>query len=223
MTDKPQHMQRHTAKSDQRFDASTRRAKMDTNNDKSDANNTTDTEKADDAKEIKEKADDDIDRSRLYPKDEIKILKHWGLLKKSLIVGHIVDPLIEKGILTPEKWMKLKRNQKTEQDTVEEFLYYLLKSHHDAYEIFLKALKSRGYSYVSSQLEGLGAEDISPSVSVSSGTLTSYVLPTILNLLLYEPYFSFTIQWFEDIDEETSNTARIGKLMHRYFGTLFRR
>lgn len=156
--------QRHTAKSDQRFDAS-RRTKTSTFNENDDE------EKAD-KNEKKDKVDDnEMDRNRLHPKDEIKILKHWGLLKKTVNISHIIDPLIEKGIVTPEKWMKIKKSQKSDHDIVEDFLYLLLKSHPDAYKIFLKTIKSRGYSHVASQLEGLGTEDKSPTLSVSSGKL----------------------------------------------------
>ncbi|XP_045173436.2 cingulin-like protein 1 [Mercenaria mercenaria] len=162
--------QRHTAKSDQRFDAG-RRVIMSTfkvDKARDEANHNEDNKKRKDESEKEDKIDDDMDRNRLHPKDEMKILKHWGLLKKTLNIAQIIDPLIEKGVITPERWMKLKRNQKTDQDTVEEFLYFLLKSHHDAYEIFLKSLKSREYGHVANQLERTGADDTSPPVSLSS-------------------------------------------------------
>lgn len=161
--------QRHTAKSDQRFDASRRTitSTPNENNSLQEARKTNGEEKTD-KNEKKDKVDDnEVDRNRLHPKDEIKILKHWGLLKKTVVISNVIDPLIEKGIITPEKWMTIKKSQKFDNDIVEDFLYLLLKSHPDAYEVFLKTLKSRGYSHVASQLEGLE----SPSSSGSSGKL----------------------------------------------------
>ncbi|KAL4224247.1 hypothetical protein ACF0H5_017700 [Mactra antiquata] len=166
---------RHTAKSDQRFDAHQRRhiqttspgctcSKCDTNDTVTHGNDRIKVVNTD--KQVKPLPVDD--KNRLEPKDEMKILKHWGFLKKTLVIGQIVDPLIEKGIVTPEQWMNLKRNEKSDQDTVEDFLYFLLKCKHDAYNVFLQALKSRGYGNVANQLEGLNSENSSPSTSVSS-------------------------------------------------------
>lgn len=115
--------------------------------------------------EVKIASTEGSDRNSLLPNDEMKILKHWGLLKKTLVVGRIIDPLIEKGIITPEKWMSLKKNEKSDPDTAEDFMYILLKSHPDAYDIFLKALNAHGYSHLAGQLEGHSAEDTSSSIS----------------------------------------------------------
>ena len=84
----------------------------------------------------------------LGTKDETKILKHWGYLKKTLHLAHIVDPLIEKGVLTIDRWMALKSKSISEAERVEEFLYALLKGKPETYSIFLVALKSRGYTQV---------------------------------------------------------------------------
>ena len=59
--------------------------------------NNTETEKKKQEKD--DKNERDVGKSGLYPKDEIKILKHWGLLKKTLHIGNVIDPLIEKGHL----------------------------------------------------------------------------------------------------------------------------
>lgn len=101
----------------------------------------------------------------LDTKDETKILKNWGYLKKTLNLAHIMDPLIEKGIFTPDYWMALKSKNITEAERVEEFLYSLLKGKSDTYSIFLVALKSRGYTQVANQLEGIGGEDTIPPLS----------------------------------------------------------
>ena len=101
----------------------------------------------------------------LGTKDETKILKHWGYLKKTLHLAHIVDPLIEKGVLTIDRWMALKSKSISEAERVEEFLYALLKGKPETYSIFLVALKSRGYTQMANQLEGIGSEEISPPLS----------------------------------------------------------
>ena len=101
----------------------------------------------------------------LDTKDETKILKHWGYLKKTLNIAHIIDPLIEKGVYTPDYWMALKSKNISEAERVEEFLYALLKGKPDIYSIFLVALKSRGYTQVANQLEGIGSEEIVPPLS----------------------------------------------------------
>lgn len=166
---------RHTAKSDQRFDANQRRDINTTISGKNDdINNAPPDKKSDSTRRITERQYKEeikveiAGRNHLEPKDEMKILKNWGLLKKTLILGQIVDPLIEKGILTPEKWMSLKTNSRTEQDNVEEFLYHILKCKHDAYGSFIGALRSRGYSHVANQLEGNNSEDHTPHTSLSS-------------------------------------------------------
>ena len=97
--------------------------------------------------------------------DETKILKHWGYLKKTLHLSHIMDPLIEKGVCTPDRWMALKAKNISEAERVEEFLYTLLKGKPEIYSIFLVALKSRGYTQVANQLEGIGSDEASPPVS----------------------------------------------------------
>ena len=101
----------------------------------------------------------------LDTKDETKILKNWGFLKKTLNIAHVIDPLIEKGIFTPHYWMTLKSKNMSEAERVEEFLYSLLKGKSDSYSIFLVALKSRGYTQVANQLEGIGSEDSVPPLS----------------------------------------------------------
>jgi hypothetical protein len=165
----PSRPQRHTAKSDQRFDAGRRIVINTFNADNSRGESTDNIETEKKKQEKDDKNERDTSKNGLYPKDEIKILKHWGLLKKTLHVGNIIDPLIEKGIVTPEKWMEFKRSHKTDQDSVEEFLYLLLNCKHDAYDVFLKVLRSRGYGHLANQLEGMHSGDLSPKVSVSSG------------------------------------------------------
>lgn len=109
--------------------------------------------------------------------DELKILKNWGTLKKNVAVGHIIDPLIEKGVYTPEQWMDLKSKRATPSEQIEELLYHILKSKSDTYEVFIGALKSRGYAHVANQLEGVKSEDTSPSVSTyGSGEFYIYLI-----------------------------------------------
>ena len=160
---------RHTAKSDQRFDAGRRIVINTSNAENARQESKTDKETEKKKQEKDDKNERDMCKNSLYPRDEMKILKHWGLLKKTLHVGNIIDPLIEKGIVTPEKWMELKRNHNSEQDSVEEFLYLLLNCQPAAYDIFLKVLKSRGYGHLATQLEGINSDELSPQISVSSG------------------------------------------------------
>ena len=65
------------------------------------------------------------ERRSLNPKDEVKVLKNWGVLKRQLVLGQIIDPLIEKGIYSPDEWQALKNKQVSEPEKVEDFLYHL--------------------------------------------------------------------------------------------------
>jgi len=145
-----------TAKSDQRFEA---------------YKNTLAGKKQD---SVADKKDDEQKQAAsssnsLLPKDEMKILKNWGYLKKTLKLESVIDPLIEKGICTPEEWISLKKSGKSDADIVEDFLYVLLKKSSASYEKFLHALRCKGLTKVANQLEGVSAADVSSTSSLSSG------------------------------------------------------
>ncbi|KAH3876884.1 myosin heavy chain, skeletal muscle-like [Dreissena polymorpha] len=152
-----------TAKSDQRFDASRRLEIL--------IDQTT--EETEEKKHDSRTNVEDNIKEVMNPKDEIKILKHWGILKKSLKLADVIDPLIEKGMFSPAQWMELKRNGKSDPDTVEDFLYMLIKSSSENYIIFIEALKSHGYSHLASQLEGHLADEYTPASSSSGSSVSS--------------------------------------------------
>ncbi|KAK3585823.1 hypothetical protein CHS0354_038345 [Potamilus streckersoni] len=103
--------------------------------------------------------------SGLLPSDEQKILKKWGFIKRALIVAHIIDPLIEKGVFTPDQWISLKNKSAPEPEKTEEFLYHLLKSKPETYGIFLSTLACYGYGHVANELEGHGGNSVNRTLS----------------------------------------------------------
>ncbi|KAL3852719.1 hypothetical protein ACJMK2_016337 [Sinanodonta woodiana] len=103
--------------------------------------------------------------SGLLPSDEQKILKKWGFIKRALIVAHIIDPLIEKGVFTPDQWISLKNKPAPEPEKTEEFLYHLLKSKPETYGIFLSTLACYGYGHVANELEGHGSNNVNRTLS----------------------------------------------------------
>ncbi|XP_052798232.1 trichohyalin-like [Mya arenaria] len=141
-----------TAKSDQRFDAGRNLSNKDT-----EIENIIRTWKG----EVKES-------NTLNPKDEMKILRNWGYLKKKLPVNQVIDPFIEKCVVTPEQWLQIKSSGKGDADLTEDLLYVILKRPPDVYPSMLAALRALGLSQVAQQLEGT-RENISLSSSLSSG------------------------------------------------------
>lgn len=93
-------------------------------------------------------------KSNTRLKEHEVLTKHWGLVKQAVVLHHIVDPLIENSVLTVDQWMDLKNRRISEPERMEELLYIMLKSRHDAVSYFLKALKQKGYKHVADELEG---------------------------------------------------------------------
>ncbi|WAR03660.1 hypothetical protein MAR_010218 [Mya arenaria] len=123
-----------TAKSDQRFDAGRNLSNKDT-----EIENIIRTWKG----EVKES-------NTLNPKDEMKILRNWGYLKKKLPVNQVIDPFIEKCVVTPEQWLQIKSSGKGDADLTEDLLYVILKRPPDVYPSMLAALRALGLSQVES-------------------------------------------------------------------------
>ena len=95
-----------------------------------------------------------MQRSNYRNKEHEILTKNWGLVKQSVILNHIVDPLIEKHIISVDQWMDLKNRHMTEPERMEELLYILLKSEQDSVSIFLKALRNKGFKHIADELDG---------------------------------------------------------------------
>ncbi|XP_061195269.1 trichohyalin-like [Saccostrea echinata] len=92
-------------------------------------------------------------------KDELKIVSNWGQVKRNVKLSDVVDPLIEKGLITPDQWMDIKNRPISEPEKMEEFMYILLKQKSGALGIFLKALRNSGFHHVADELEGIPHKD----------------------------------------------------------------
>lgn len=100
------------------------------------------------------------------PKEQDILTKHWGLVKQSVVLNHIVDPLIENHVISVDQWMDLKNRRMAEPERMEELLYIILKSKQDSVFIFLKALRKRGYKHVADELEGKMSVQAPPTTYV---------------------------------------------------------
>lgn len=122
-------------------------------------------------------------KSNIRTKEQELLTKHWGLVKQAVVLHHIVDPLIERNVLTVDQWMDLKNRRISEPERMEELLYIILKSRHDSVDLFLKALKQKGYKHIADELEG----------KLTPHTATTYIGNTgviaIQNLILNENRF----------------------------------
>ncbi|XP_071140369.1 chromosome partition protein Smc-like [Mytilus edulis] len=112
------------------------------------------------------------------PKEQDILTKHWGLVKQSVVLNHIVDPLIENHVISVDQWMDLKNRRMTEPERMEELLYIILKSKQDSVFIFLKALRKRGYKHVADELDGKISVQAPPTTYVGiadkRGTITRF-------------------------------------------------
>jgi hypothetical protein len=88
-------------------------------------------------------------------KDEVRIVANWGHVKRNVRLAEVVDPLIEKGVITPDQWMDLKNRPISEPEKMEEFMYILLKQKSGALGVFMKALRSSGFHHIADELEGV--------------------------------------------------------------------
>ena len=95
-----------------------------------------------------------MQRSNHRSKEHEILTNNWGLVKQSVVLNHIVDPLIEKRIISVDQWMDLKNKSMTEPERMEELLYILLKSKPESVSIFLKALRNKGYKHIADELDG---------------------------------------------------------------------
>ena len=93
----------------------------------------------------------DKNRKLTVHKDETteqKIRENWGLVKRNVKLSDVVDPLIENGIITPDR-------QVGEPDKMEEFLYNLLKQNSKSFKVFKDALRATGFQHIADCMEGI--------------------------------------------------------------------
>lgn len=95
-----------------------------------------------------------MQRSNHRSKEHEILTNNWGLVKQSVVLNHIVDPLIEKRIISVDQWMDLKNKSMTEPERMEELLYILMKSKPASVSIFLKTLRNKGYQHIADELDG---------------------------------------------------------------------
>lgn len=84
-----------------------------------------------------------------------KLIENWGNVKRNVKLAEVVDPLIQKGIVSLELWADLRNNYQSEIDRMEEFMLKIFnKDNPEAIEIFVEALRKNGYISTANSISG---------------------------------------------------------------------
>lgn len=73
-----------------------------------------------------------------------KIHERWGMIKNTLIVRDVIDPLIEAGVVEVDRWVEMKKIR-SEKDKAEELLVILTRKP-SSIPVFYRALKDKNHS-----------------------------------------------------------------------------
>ncbi|KAK3610564.1 hypothetical protein CHS0354_009000 [Potamilus streckersoni] len=106
----------------------------------------------------------------LSEEDKQQLQRYWRTIKSSLSMRQIIDFLIEEGVISPDEWEGIDKNNASEMDKTHEFLLYLLKQPADAYGNFIKVLNKRNYSYLVEKLQRRSHSSIPIPSSGREGT-----------------------------------------------------
>lgn len=90
-----------------------------------------------------------------HEKEFAIFLSNWGLIKRSVKLSDVVDPLIEKGIISVEQWSDLKKAPMTESERMEDFMInFIQKGDSENLNVFRGSLKVNGFPGIAEILEG---------------------------------------------------------------------
>lgn len=83
-----------------------------------------------------------------------KLLENWGNVKRNVKLAEVVDPLIQKGIISLDQWSDLKNANLTEKERMEDFMMNTFKKDNpEAIRIFLETLRKNGYKQIADSID----------------------------------------------------------------------
>lgn len=85
------------------------------------------------------------EQNEIHQNNVGQIISNWGLIKRTIRVIDVINPLIEAGVIDPGRWITLKKNsQLVEEEKVEEILHILIREKQNPKDIcvFYDALKT---------------------------------------------------------------------------------
>lgn len=84
-----------------------------------------------------------------------KFIENWGNVKRNVKLADVVDPLIEKGIISLELWADLRNSNQSENKRMEDFMMKTFNENNiEAIRTFVEVLKTNGYRSTADSISG---------------------------------------------------------------------